>query len=518
MLLFLIVSVSNPVIADNGVTTAPSLEIKQTLQRAREYIRLDNGKNAYELIKNDLDRAPSVGIYLIAAESMMLMNQPEKSLAYLQLALQSTQDVADKKYILFGTAKMQMWLGQYVRAGKTYQLLLTYPLNSTEHELALAGLVKSLAYYDRPRKAYLLVPSHLTPTTPQLVIATSQASSWANWSDITKSILIKNQAITKQINLQSSLGKDLQDVQWQTKLATSPHVITPSIFYSHDSEDFNETRSKLDYTHYWSQLAQTAVGLDNIAYSQNKSYKLNARGFYVGQTVRPTRDLILQGQIEPMDYKNTSSFARSNWTPFLWDTHLTYSPNDYISLRLLALKEVIETFSAFDHRITDDQYAASIKLNPLPYVQLNGSYSRLEMSDTNSRNVYFLSSTLLLLPNYGVSATGMLREYTDQFSSPDYFSPHQYKTASFMLKLGRKLGATWHYYLDGGLGRQLIVSKPDTEAASSPTYQWGLGITGPITPWLVLSAYYADVRQASAFIDSKDYHYHYGGLSLNIMM
>ena len=529
LLLSMALSASDKAIANEGLTTASTIKLQNTiqekrkryentLQQARDDIRFFDGKRAYSLIQNYLDTAPNSNLYLVAADSMAITDTPQKALYYYQQALQSAKAIAEKKYALFGIAKMQFWLGQYVRAGKTYQLVLTYPLNKKEYELAIAGLVKSLAYYDRPRLAYHMIPNDLVFTTPELVIAASQAASWSNWSDITKSILIKYQPIIKPINATSSLGKDLQDLQWQTKLATTANSVTPSVFYSHDSEDFNKTRSLLNYIHYWSQLTQTTTGLDYIVYTQNKENKLNARGFYIGQTVRPSRNLILQGQIEPTEYKNLTPSARSNWTPFLWNANAFYTPTDYVSLRVLALKEVIETFPAFNNRITDNQYATALTINPLPYVQLNGSYARLNMSDSNSRNSYFLSSTLLVLPNYGLSATGTLREYTDQFTSPDYFSPYNYKAATIMLKLGRKLGASWHYYLDGGVGRQFIVSRPDSSTAASPTYQFGLGITGPINSWLVLNAYYADIHQASAFLDSPEYHYQYGGLSLTIMM
>jgi tetratricopeptide (TPR) repeat protein len=529
LLLSMTLSKSDKTIAQAGLTTASNIQAQNlikkehqlyenTLRQARDDIQLSDGKRAYGLIKNYIDNDPNVNLYLIAADSLSITNNPKKSLEYYQQALQSSQDITDKKYALFGMARMQFWLSQYVRAGKTYQLLLQYHLNPKEHELALAGLVKSLAYYNRPRSAYYLIPNDLQFTTPELVIASSQASSWANWSDISKSTLIKYEPITQKINLNSSLGKDLQDLQWQTKLATSPSVITPSVFYARDSEGFTKTRSILDYTHYWSQLAQTSVGVDDNLYTQNKPYKLNANGIYLGQTLRPTRELILQGQVEPTEYKNLTSFARSNWSPVLWNTNISYTPNDYVSLRALALREVIETFPAFADRITDNQYATSLTVNPLPYVQLNGAYSRLNMSDSNNRNVYFLSSSVLLLPNYGLTATGILREYTDKFTSPDYFSPYNYKAATILLKLGRKLGATWHYYLDGGVGRQFIISRPDSTTAASPTYQWGLGITGPITSWLVLNAYFADTHQTSPFLGSPEYHYQYGGVSLNIMM
>ena len=516
-------------IALNGLTAASkkrqkkiTQEKRQTIeenqQQARNFLQSLNGDSAYALIKAHLINEPNVELYFIAAESMSLTDKPQQALEYYQKALQLSHDKADQKYALFGIAKMQFWLGQYVSAGKSYQQLLKYQLTPTEHELALAGWVKSLAYYDRPRTAYQMIPADLVFTTKDLVIAASQASSWSNWSDITASILTTYQPITHQINLNSALGKDLQDLQWQTKLATSPGVLTPSFFASHDSENFNKTRATIDYSHYWSQLSQTSVGLDSINYAQNAPNKLNARGIYLGQTLRPTRNVILHGQIEPTEYKNLSASSHNNWAPFLWDTNVTYTPNDYVSLRVLALRQVIETFSAFEDKITDNQYATSLSINPFPYVHVNGTYSRLNINDGNNRDTYFLSSTVLLLPNAGLSATGTFREYTDKFTSPNYFSPYNYKAASLLLRVGRRLGATWHYYLDGGLGRQYIISRPGDSTAASPTYQWGLGVTGPISSWLVLNAYYADVQQASAFLDSPGYHYQYGGISLNIMM
>ena len=452
------------------------------------------------------------------ARIMANSNRPQQALAYYQQAFEYSNDFTDKAAALQGIAKMQFWLGQYVRAERTYRLLLSYPLSPTEHELALAGLVKSLAYYDRPRRAYRFIPSSLSYKTPELVIAASQASLWSDWADLTRTILSTYQPITKQLPKASALGRDLQDLQWQTNLATNPNNLTPSVFSSHDSEDFNKTRELLDYTHYWQQTAQTSVGLEALTYTQSHPHREQAEGLYLGQTLRPTRDIILHGQIEPMHFKNTSLYSRSNWDPLFWEGHGSYTPTDQLSFRLLALKEVIETFSAFQDKITDNQYATSVALHPLPYLEIDGAYSRLDMSDTNHRNVYFISSTALIMPSVGLSATGSLRDYTDRFTSPAYFSPHEYKAGTLLLRLGRRLGATWHYYLDGGVGRQYVIARPGSAAAGSLTYQWGLGITGPLSKCLVLKAYYADLHQASAFLDSKDYHYQYGGIGITLLL
>jgi hypothetical protein len=468
----------------------------------------------YALTTAPTNKESIVRSYFITAERLSLSDKPRQALNEYQKAWQFSRDPSDKKRALFGIARMQFWLGQYVRAGHSYQRLLELSLTPIEYELALAGRVKSLAYYDRPRAAFGMIPSHLVFTTPQLIIAASQASLWSDWPDITKTTLTSLQDLSPN----TALGKDLQELQWQTKLATSPHVVTPSVFVSHDSEDFNKQRTIIDYSHYWNYNSQTFVGLDAIHYDQGTSHQLNARGIYVAQTLRPTRHFIFYAQGEPIEYKNKTLLEGKTWAPLLWNTHVNYTPNDYVSLRILALREIIETFPAFENQITDQQYASSLSINPLPYLQVNAAYSRLNISDSNHRDSYSLSSTMLLLPTVGLSATGLLREYTDQFTSPNYFSPYNYKAASFLLKLGRKLGATWHYYLDGGVGRQYITSRPSDPTVQSPTYQWGLGITGPMTSWLVWNAYYADIKQASAFLDSPDYHYQYGGISINILI
>jgi len=517
------------IIAENGLKEIDRLKVKKIaedernsyenkIQQARNFLALGNGKSAFQTIQIYLKNTKDFRVYMIAAGSMAITDKPKNALDYYEKAFEVASLDEEKTSALYNIARMHFWLAHYVRAEKTFSLLLNYNLTPNEKELAIAGIVKSRAYYDRPRKAYKTIPKDLIFTTPELTIAAAQSAAWANWADISKSILTKYQPITDKINPNSALSSDLKDLQWQTKLATSKGVITPSLFASHDSENFNKTRVMLDYSRFWSQLAQTSAGIDYIDYSQYSPNRLHAKGFYIGQTIRPTRAIILRGQIEPTEYKNLSYLDHSLWSPFLWNANVDYTPNDYMSLRFGAVKEVIETFGAFDNKITDNQYAGSLSLDPTPYLNLNGSYSYLKMSDTNDRNTYNLSATVNVLPSYGLSATGMVRGFTDKFTSPYYFSPHSYWADTIMFKLGRKLGPTWHYYLDGGVGRQYIVTLPDSPTASSPTYQWGLGITGPINSWLVLNAYYADIHQASAFLDSNNYHYQYGGVSLNFML
>lgn len=188
--------------------------LPQTLEgKARHFLQSNQGDKAFALIKDQLGKTKNSVIYLIAAESMASHDNPKLALIYYQKALELSKNPREKTNALYGIAKMQFWLGRYVRAARTYRLLLTYKLNPRQYELALAGLVKSLAYYDRPRQAYRSIPHNFTMTTPDLTIAAAQASSWANWSDITNSILTTYRPMLTRLNPQPPLGKDLKDLR-----------------------------------------------------------------------------------------------------------------------------------------------------------------------------------------------------------------------------------------------------------------------------------------------------------------
>jgi tetratricopeptide (TPR) repeat protein len=193
-----------------------------------------------------------------------MLDNPMLALMYYNAALNIAKAPDERQVAYFGIAKMQFWLGHYVRAETTYRDLLTEHLNRKDYELALAGLIKSLAYQDKTRLAYSYVPEDMVFTTPEMVIAASQASLWSDWGDITRDILTEYQPITQKLDPWSPLGGDFRDLQWQTALATSPNTLTPTFFYSGDSDGFIKRHSTLNYRRYWSQIFQTSVGVDHF--------------------------------------------------------------------------------------------------------------------------------------------------------------------------------------------------------------------------------------------------------------
>ena len=484
------------------------LSCSQRIRFARQYLSLNKAPRAITVLEPLLTKQATFEILILAAQAYAQANQPRLALAYYKSAFYVAKKPYEFTIALFGIAKMQFWRGNYYTAMQSYQRILCGPTTLYDFEIAKAGFIKSLAYAGRPISAYRSIPETLLFTTPDMVVAAAQATLWADQADLTKNILTNYLPIVKSIDPKSTLGRDLQDIQWQTALNTNPNVISPGEYYFEDSDHFSVLRSTLDYTHYWSQQYQSSIGFEQGRYKQLSS-TLNAEGIYLRQKWRPTRELAFNGKIEPTNYQL--------WDPILWLFNSNYRPNDHIGAQLLAQREVIETFPAFAHHITDYQYNANLFFSPLPYLSVNGSLSRLDISDGNVRKGYFISATTVLSTELGLNLILQRRGYTDKFVSPYYFSPNQYNANMAILRIGRKTNSVWHYYVDGGLGNQniKITGNPLT---TSPTKQLGFGLNGPISQHLILNAYYTVSRQAAAFLDSRDYKYQYGSISLNILL
>jgi tetratricopeptide (TPR) repeat protein len=489
----------------------PGVSVSACVQRirlARQYLSANKGLRALGALRPLLTTQAKFDVRILAAQAYAEINEPRMALAYYKSAFHLARKVEERTIALFGIGKMQFWLGNYYPAMSSYRQILDNPLGLHNFELAKAGLIKSLAYADRPILGYRSIPEGLVFTTPEMVVAASQATLWGDQADLSKYILERYQSITQTIDPNSNLGSDLQDLQWQVALSTNPNVLSPSEFYSEDSEHFTVLRSTLDYSHYWSQQHQSFVGFEQNRYKQ-LSHLLNAEGVYFQEKWRPTRTLILNGKVQPTTYQL--------WNPFLWTLNSNYRPNDHFRAQALLQEEVIETFPAFDHHITDLQSAGNVFLSPLPYFKINGSLSRLNISDSNVRNGYYIATTAVLSTVLGLNLTLQKRAYTDKFVSRYYFSPNQYSASTAILRIGSKTRSVWHYYIDAGIGTQNI-GITGNPTATSPTHQFGFGFNGPISQYLILNAYYALSHQATAFINTPNYTYQYGGVSLNILL
>lgn len=480
----------------------------KNLALVKKYIQANEGKKALEILSQWSKSKNNFDVLLLMAESYAEMDDPISALAYYDCALRHAKKRDEYEVAYSGVAKMLFWLDKYMTAGSIYRKLLTYPLDKKSRELALAGRVKSLAYADRVHDAYVLVPKQVKFTTPQMVVAASQASLWAGWPDITKHILCAYRPIWNKIDPQSSLGKDMLDLRWQLNLATARNNVAPNFYMYSDAENFIKRDYFLDYSRYWSQCWQSRVGLERVDYAQNGN-RLAADSIYLSQIWQPSRDLVFQGRLEPANY--------ASWHPFLWSTRVNYTPNDLWRVGFNATKEVVETLNAFNAKITDNLYSGDVRFSPLPYFQLNGSLSHLNFNDSNVRKSYFVSAALLASTHFGITLEARQRGYTDALVSPNYFSPIRYQEKMALIKLGRKWGSTWRYYFTLGKGRQTITPDQTIPQGSSPTELIEFGLNGPVTHCIVLNAYYGWAKQAAAFQNSPDYSYQYGAIALNFL-
>jgi len=73
-------------------------------------------------------------------------NHPQQALILFQNAAVVADDQVRKRVALFGMAKMQLWLKQYVKSAETYRELLREPLAEKDKTIALKGLSLSIQY------------------------------------------------------------------------------------------------------------------------------------------------------------------------------------------------------------------------------------------------------------------------------------------------------------------------------------------------------------------------------------
>ncbi len=506
-------------LAKERKTAKPALSPLQIkLNLVREYISKDQGDKALELLQPLLLDKPNYQVFMLTALSYAQTNKPRLALNYYRNALPLATTPKDRVATLLGIGKMHFWMGQYFRAERAYAEIFKYPTNSREFDLALAGKVKSLAYADRPIRAFKSIPPDLIYETPELVVAAIQSSLWSDWADISKQISLDYEPIIAKIPPESALGKDISDAFWQINQATWPNAITPGYFYSIDSDDYQISRGSFNYSHYWSQIFQSEAGFIDTVYTQPLSKqpasiqslsKLVSKTVYFGETIRPTRQLILSGRIAPSDYEL--------WRPFLWSSQLTYRPSDYVSFLVQGFHEAVEALPALSQHITATQVHGNINLAPLPYVKVRGVLNNIRFSDTNNRDGYFVSVTTLLSTELGLSFILQEKAFRSKFVSPYYFSPNKYVLDTAILRFGRRYATRWHYYIDGGLGRQ-FVGVDNVDSRPSRTWQWGLGLNGPITDRVILNLYYLMTTQAANFTNSSVYKYQAGAVELKFLI
>lgn len=498
---------SDRLLAQKGLNKIDGLKRQsahnELIQTINAYINSGQGSKAYELILPLIKKFNQPIYYTLAAKSMIASNNPHQAMIFYNLAYQRAlrnKDIEAQREALTGIATMQMWLDQYVRATKTYRLLLTYPLNPKEYELAKAGLVKSYAYRGRTYTAFDEIPWDLRFTSPHMVIAALQTTLWTGQGDIAKDLFFKYQSVLNEIKPNTHLSRDLKNIEWQLALETAPYQLMPEFYYFKDSEDFTIQKGTLRARRYWSQQWQSRVALNYLKYAQYGD-TVNGKSFLFNQTWRPSRHFILDGEVLPTSLNN-------NWSPTQWGSSALFIPNDFISFNAAIREELIEGFPAILNHNFYHSYSVGGALQPASYVNLKSTIYQLNMNDTNTRNGYNFYGTLTFLPTIGVYTGYSIRSFTSKFRSPFYFSPNYYSNNLYLLGISHPLGSTWRYFGEGGYGSQSIKNLPDSVTGTGPSWFYKCGLRGPIRRNIFFDIQYGNYRLASNFVDSQDYRFH----------
>jgi hypothetical protein len=452
--------------------------------------------------------APDFDNAIKAGAKAVDRDQPKEALSHYQQALTIARDPQQHKDARFNIARIQMWLGAYLQAEKQYRWLLQQTLDQQEYELALAGLVQSLAYRDRPRNAYEAIPKKLQYSEPELVVAATQAALWSDWPDLAKNILASHQTSLKDVTPDSTLGRNIREVKRDTALWTAPYNLTPGFSLQTDSDDFDILRTGLGLTRNWSYEWQTTLATDYTYYTQG-SRVVNAERFQVQQLWRPTRELAVTGSVRPTIYEN--------WYPVLWSLGAAYHPNDTFMMEVATLRNVVEAFPALEQHIAQQIYQVSATLNPLPYVQLMAGYDFDAFSDNNARNGYFLQASALVFPQYGLTFALLSHGFFDDFYTNSYFSPVTYTQSLFLAKWSRKFNTNWRYFLNAGLGAQTILQTHSASTIVSPSWLIDVGVSGIVSQNLQVNAGYGFHQQAlSSSGGGSGYWYQLASLSVTL--
>lgn len=484
-----------------------------TINETKKLIEEDKGCDALPILKQLIAQKPSYDTYVLAGQASAMCDQPKQSLEYYKEALnRAKQNKLKQRIALFGMGKMQMWLDDYKGTEQTYRRLLTMKMNKTDHELALAGLVKALAYQDKPMQAYSLVPQNIHYRTPEMVVAASQAAFWSGWADKSKNILDANTKLINSIEPGWYLRNDLKEIEYEIAAANAENTVTPAFDFEHDNDG-------LTILHY------------NTAYSRRFTPDFTAGFIAHHSTIRQSskddseaggtieaNGLFLQSFWQQNDYLsylvNFGSIDYESWHPALWSANVFYTPNDTFSFSLLNQQEAIETIDAINNHIYSNTSAIGVNYNPFYRLRFATSLSYESFSDSNNREGYYATANYLIFDSLGLGAGLRVRGFWDsKTDTVGYFNPKNLHEQDLILTLSRRLVTNWRYYIDLGVIGHQTINPGDT---SYPQFAEA-GIRGFITKFLLLNAYLGiSNSDFDSISGSGGYRRTYGAASLSV--
>lgn len=402
-----------------------------------------------------------------------------------------------QRIALFRIARMHFWLGDYDTSAEIYEFLLASILDATDYQIALAGLMNSLSYDNKPFMAYHIgqIKNPEKIDQQDLILANARAALWSNKPFAAEQWLV-------DADLDSNI--QLQNLEFFTAQESAAYVIEPYFRYEHDTDDLTIYKTGVKASHRWNAQQSSSV---LAAYHQYSQYDKVAHGEMVGVS----QIMHLFDKTVHLGIGLNAVDFNTGWSPWTGLIDLFYQAEDEWAFNVYADKSLVDTYLAVENEITVDAYGVDLFYLPNYRTTFTLSPYYKHFSDGNDRMGVTASSDILLWPSFGFGIRPQMRYFEDsaQIANNSYFNPSEYAEANLFLTLERWLLPTVSWYIEAGPGYQNTHPGED-----GPTYLVEGGISGAINEITYVSAFVG--YNNASYSSASGYSNTYGGIAVTI--
>jgi len=486
-----------------AVAQKPPPSYWRELHAAEQLIGQDQAQQALAKLKILNQTKLDFRSAIATARSYAALNNPRMSLLYYRIARSKAgSNPTFHRIAWFGIGKMQLWLGGYKQAQTTYRTILQHPLDRHDRELALQGLVNSLSFADKPMQAYAIGERAAPFVQPGLALATARAALWAGWPFHAKHILDTHALILHKVNPSSRMARHIHELQRDIDAETLPYFLLSGFHHEKDSDKLEINKILFGVGWRFSPTATLKFITQRVFISQRDKH-FNAQIYQLGQLWRQSKQLVWRLQ--------AGSYVFHHWTPIIWHGSMSYRPGDTFQVQIYSLREVIETITAIEHKISAITVGITPHINFSHRFKLSGSFYGMHFSDRNSRYGFSVSGLWLVSTRLGLYVIPRVRYFNNSHTNTlGYFNPKRFHEESILVKLQRHLGgADWSYYVVAGPGVQTV-----TPGDTSPTFFFEAGIRGYIYRSVTLAVNVGYTN--SDYQNTTGFNRHYANIALSI--
>jgi hypothetical protein len=400
----------------------------------------------------------SFGSLVASAQSSAAAERPDEALSFYSLAFQAAGGNDTRQRVaLFGMGRMLAWLGRCVESENVYRRLLATDLGAEDRDVALTGLVKSVACEGRPMEAYAIGSSTHATRNPELAIATAQAAAYAGWPDKADSFLSQSAPALDGIVANSRLATALRSVRRELGNDLGP-LVTLGYEGSSDSDGLRIGSTSVGVNMRAGRATIAQVSFDRVTLSQN-TWDVAGTLASVGASSRLGDRAWIAASLGSQTYPG--------WQTGIYHSSVSYRPNDLYGFRASVEREVVQSQVALARHITSSLGDISGDTTLGTRSTLTAAAYRQNFSDGNARMGISGKIGAVIADAAGLSGYLRWRSFSDSVpGSAAYFDPQRYGTFDAWLTESRRIGTDWRISMSGGVGRQYVNPGGSSTAAS----------------------------------------------------